>query len=328
MMRLKSLLRRQALALLGSAPVIGARMSLVKSRGMLTVLNLHRVGDDRASAYEALSPRLFEEMLRWLVRHYTITTFKELQYERSWRKPPMVLSFDDGYRDFIEVVAPILDKHGLGANQNIIPACVDSGRPPVTVIFQDFIGAAPAGLLREIAFPGLDARVDPDHRIRDAMRVSAALKARPIEWQKAALLALEPHMQRFSGFRPSAMMGVTEVRQVVASFEVGAHSFEHATMAAESEEYLQSDFERCTNWFGRVLGARPEIYAFPNGMATWRQCQAASHAGYPVVLLVGEQFSRPDNWCHHRFTFHAKSMAEARFRAAGAFSIPRDQESA
>jgi peptidoglycan/xylan/chitin deacetylase (PgdA/CDA1 family) len=46
-------------------------------------------------------------------------------------EPPLILSFDDGYKDFIEVVVRILERHRVIANQNIVVNSVESGRPPM-----------------------------------------------------------------------------------------------------------------------------------------------------------------------------------------------------
>jgi hypothetical protein len=40
------------------------------------------------------------------------------------------------------------------------------------------------------------------------------------------------------------------------------------------------------------------------------------------ILLVDEDFSSPGASLHRRFTFDARSVAEARFRATGAFKWP------
>ena len=95
-----------------------------------------------------------------------------------------MLSFDDGYKDFIEVAVPLLEKRRIRVNHNVVPGCVESGRPPMNVELQDFIASAPAALLRETPLPGMPQGADPDRRERSCLIASAALKAKPIAEQK------------------------------------------------------------------------------------------------------------------------------------------------
>jgi len=37
-------------------------------------------------------------------------------------RPAVVLSFDDGYQDFVEYAMPVLAKHGVKVNFNVCPA--------------------------------------------------------------------------------------------------------------------------------------------------------------------------------------------------------------
>lgn len=181
----RSLTRRAAFAVLGSDPALDVKLRAIASAGALTILNLHRVDDKHTSTYEAITPKLFDALVGWLAPRFRIVTFAELAEMKSDGKPPLILSFDDGYRDFVEVVMPILARHKVRVNQNVVPAAVASGKPPINVILQDFIGQAPANLLREIAFPGITGAIDPDDRIRAGLKVSAAIKNLRIREQKA-----------------------------------------------------------------------------------------------------------------------------------------------
>jgi peptidoglycan/xylan/chitin deacetylase (PgdA/CDA1 family) len=115
------------------------------------------------------------------------------------------------------------------------------------------------------------------------------------------------------------MMSRDEVREIAAVHEIGAHSFDHASMAAETDAYLADDLLRCRAYFGETLGAPVNVYAFPNGSCRDGQIDVVRDAGFEHVLLVGEDFSRTDAHIHKRFTMYAASRAEARFRATGGF---------
>jgi peptidoglycan/xylan/chitin deacetylase (PgdA/CDA1 family) len=113
------------------------------------------------------------------------------------------------------------------------------------------------------------------------------------------------------------MMRREHILQLIGEVEFGLHSFEHATMTAESEHYLRDDLSRCRIWWNELTGRDPEIYAFPNGAAEEHHVSIVCEAGYSTVLLVGEHLSRPNHNIHPRLTMFGRTGAEVRVRALG-----------
>jgi len=105
--------------------------------------------------------------------------------------------------------------------------------------------------------------------------------------------------------------------------EIGVHSWEHASMSMETDSYVAADAIQCYNWYRATFGRAPAVYAFPNGMAREGQAEIIRDAGFPHVLLTGENFSSVDEWQHRRFTFYAEDRSEARLRAVGTLCRPR-----
>jgi len=324
-MNARIFLKRCYFALVGRASDLKPRLEALASSGVLTVLNLHRIEDREEGPYRSLTPRLFGDWLGWLKTVFDIVTFGELGAHSSAGKPLLILSFDDGYKDFIETVAPMLEKNGLRANLNIIPDCADNGLPPMNGLLQDFISAAPVSLLRELRVHGMRGEINVDQRAAAGLRASSALKNRPIAEQRAIMETLKPLFERLDGHWVTPMMTTADVREVSKVHEIGAHSFEHASMSYETDAYLAADARRCRTWFRDRVGLDPQIYAFPNGSLREAQPAVVRKLGYPFVLDVGERFSRPDATLHSRFTFYADSFGEARFRTVGGRLDPRSQ---
>ena len=313
----KPFLKRLTFIALAAQPMLNHRLHKLTMSEGLTILNLHRVDDKKGSAYEAMHPDVFDELIGWLKKHFRIITFADLKRLKKSQKPLLILSFDDGYKDYIEIVAPILHKHGVMANQNIIPACVESGYPPMNVMLQDFIGTAPATLLRDIKLPEFEGIINPDARIKSGILASAVLKNKPIHEQKILFKKLEEYFMRFDRFQTTRVMNIEDIKQLLANHEIGVHSFEHATMTAESDDYLRRDVSHCSQWFEKTFECKTSIYAFPNGAANKNQLKITHNHGYNTVLMVGELFSQTKATCHSRFTMYAKTLPEARFRALG-----------
>jgi peptidoglycan/xylan/chitin deacetylase (PgdA/CDA1 family) len=296
-------------AALGNGPMLRRRLDRVRESGVTTILNLHRVGPDDGSSYRPLAASLFYELLRFVTREFAVVTFAELG--EPTRKPKLILSFDDGYRDFVTHAAPILKKHDVCANQNLIPKSVEIGLPPLNILAQDFVGKAPAELRAGLTIDGYSGPRDGSF----GQRLSYFIKMRSQAEQDRLADALLPQFCAWHEFKPTPMMNAEEVRSI-AEHELGAHSWAHASMEFESDDYLDEDVRRCADWFEATLGTPMTIYAFPNGSCREGQAKQVLSQGVEHVLLVGDGFDRGGP-VHQRFTFDARSPSEARFKALG-----------
>ncbi|MBK6511932.1 MAG: polysaccharide deacetylase family protein [Haliea sp.] len=263
------------MSLLANSLALHAKLRIISAAKSLTILCLHRVAEPSNSGYGALSPELFDELLGWLKPRFNIITFAELGQQDDDPRPPLTLSFDDGYSDFYEIAMPILGRHGLKANQNVIPGCIESGLPPINVMVQDFLMSAPEKLLSEIKFPGHPAGFSQLDRARLALRMSATLKAKPMVEQQQILADLTPLFDRFDDFRTTPMMTRAQVAEIAGVHEIGAHSWEHASMSVESNDYVVEDARRCRSIW-RTLEPHTHLsMPFPTVCCVrsrWMQC--------------------------------------------------------
>src|SRR5205814_4383346 len=74
----------------------------------------HRVSDEADAMWPPMKPSLFSEIIGSLTRNFSVVTLEDYLGNpttfQSKRKIATVL-FDDGYKDNIEVAAPILNKY-------------------------------------------------------------------------------------------------------------------------------------------------------------------------------------------------------------------------
>ena len=90
--------------------------SLTVPRGV-PVLMYHSIGDERDNDAVISKERFIEQMEFLYKNHYNPLTLDELEGYISQGKPlpekPVVLTFDDGYRDTFDVAMPILKQYGF-----------------------------------------------------------------------------------------------------------------------------------------------------------------------------------------------------------------------
>ena len=306
---MREVLKRIAFNGLANPFRLRRRLNKLAATRAVTILNLHRVAKDDGSDYRPLSPALFEDLLRFCRHRFAFRTFADLHLPTN--QPRLILSFDDGYRDFFENALPLLERYRVRVNHNIIPACSDKGSPPLNVVTQDFIGRAPLAAVEALDVPGFGTVTTGV-----GWKLSHFLKSQPMVEQHRLADHLAPQFGMVPGFAPTPMMTIEQLKHVAMRHEIGAHSFEHASMAHESDDYLRRDWQRCRLWFRDRLGLDVTIYALPNGSARDTQVALLQQEGVRHVLLVGERFGG-EGPVHHRFTFDGHSAAEIRVRALG-----------
>ena len=305
-----------ALALCGRDAALLRR---IEREDLVVVVNVHQVSPHANPFWNPLHPKTFEELLIYLKRHFVVTGFTDDAPPRRER-PRAILSFDDGYFDFVEYAMPLLQKHGIRANQNVIISCVESGLPPWNVRLYDFLKLAPRSVINDIALPGFLHRLtgdDDDSKTRFGLALSRFLKNRPREAREGLWPAIEAVMAKAGVVGGTRMMSVDDVRQAAAVHEIGAHSFSHESMEFESNDFFEEDLDRCFAFFRDRLHLPLTIYAFPNGSHRREQIEMLRGRGIRHILLVDEKFGKAGNFVWPRFTMYGHSGPEVRFRALG-----------
>jgi peptidoglycan/xylan/chitin deacetylase (PgdA/CDA1 family) len=303
-----------------SAMVLGGvhKWLLRRAAGKVGVLCLHDVSPVHNPYNAPLHPRHFDELLRFINRHAYVRGLCDEPVKRGDR-PEIVVSFDDGYRTFVDYALPILKKYGVRANQNVVPACVESGRPNWEVALGDVMVAAPREKLASISLPGLALRADlrsDRQKAQFANKLSIFLKRRTPE-ERAPLLA-EVHRALASVEHTSTKMMTRD--QVVAcakEHDVGAHSWSHEAMEWQSEDFFEEDTSRCAAYFDEVLGRPMTIYAFPSGSyRAWHIAQLRRRR-IAHILLVETQWVDCAGDTYARLPIAATSRAETMLQAVG-----------
>ena len=93
------------------------------------ILRYHRVNSDKNPfSIEAIPPRLFDEQMAYLRKHFSVLSFHELlqgSQERSLPSNSVAVTFDDGYRDNYTFALPILKKYRIPATIFLTTGCIE-----------------------------------------------------------------------------------------------------------------------------------------------------------------------------------------------------------
>lgn len=92
----------------------------------------HRIGEGRGPLYPGVALHDFEACCAFLARHYRVLPLAELA-ERSRNREPLAdalaITFDDGYRDNLDLALPVLEKYGLPATVFLATSAIGTDQP-------------------------------------------------------------------------------------------------------------------------------------------------------------------------------------------------------
>lgn len=286
----------------------------------IAVLNLHRISPVQNPFWSPLHPEIFEELLKFLQKNFEVCLFGELNFFKDSKKPVAVLSFDDGYYDFIEYGLPILEKYKMRANMNIIPQCAESRKPIWNVRLYDFLNSAPRNLINEIKLPDFDVTLSDESRqtkLNFGLKISKYLKQRPRKEREEIWNQIEPFLEKADVENPTRMMTANEIKQISDETEIGVHSFSHESMGFEENDFFEDDFDGCRKYFDEKLAIPLTIYAFPNGSYRSEQIDFLRRNAIKQILLVDEKFAELEADVFTRLTVYGDNRAEIKMKSLG-----------
>ena len=258
-------------------------------------------GADRALYGNTVNIREFESHLDYLVKRFAPISgahfIAALTEGKSLPRNPVVVTFDDGYRNNFTHAAPILLRKGVPAVFHLTTGYVGSQ----AILWPDEILLrvldwpestlnAPAGSFR------LPGPADWSERFRVAKDISQACKRVPAESRDEFLTSLRsktpPIPSRYDS-EAHDFMNWTEARRLAEQgFELGSHTVSHPILTGLTAGMLAAELRESRATIERQTGSSCTLIAYPNGSrddysdAVIRETEKA---GYRVAFSVEDR---------------------------------------
>ncbi len=263
------------------------------------ILMYHSIAEDAEAAEidprNRMSPAEFTRQMEFLARHRQVISISELASHIEERRPlsplSVVLTLDDGYRDNLEVAAPILKRLGLSAIIYLPTALITSGEKPWADQLYRMFRQRQRDSLH--ALNGRSLRFDLGSR-KDCRAAFAHTSALLIAAEPAArgkILAAIKRQLEPSGdanTRPLDWDLLRRMRTDYPLIEIGLHSDNHIDLTAHNPEIVRSELRVSADTCRRELGVRAEHFAYPYNRhnAVFRQLVAES--GFRTAVCSSE----------------------------------------
>jgi peptidoglycan/xylan/chitin deacetylase (PgdA/CDA1 family) len=243
-------------------------LTLLSGRRTLSILIYHRVLPipDPLFPHEVTAPD-FDTQMRALVATFQVLPLTEAVERLRNRSLPVravCVTFDDGYRDNLEVALPILRKHGVPATVFIATDFLDGGRMWNDTVIEAVRRANGAELdLRPL---GLDYW--PMTTLEARRTAIAALLPQLKHRQFETRARLVDEIANIAGVElPDDLMLASEQVRVLhrEGVEIGAHTRSHPILATMDDGQAREQIISSKHRLEELLSAPVRLFAYPNG---------------------------------------------------------------
>jgi peptidoglycan/xylan/chitin deacetylase (PgdA/CDA1 family) len=259
-----------------------------RNRRALTALMFHRVlpaGSEALAQSErefAFSVEGFQTTLDFVARHYNVVDLARVKaaIDGQGRLPdcPLLITFDDGWRDTIEYAMPELQKRGLPALLFLVTEVIDLDQPrwwqdAAVAVLADSV-AAPQ-LLMALGMP-VDALTQPGF----SQHVAAKLAGMPEVERRRVIHQVDPLvLEKIDGRQ---MMDAEDLsRWTENGFQLGGHGHTHSPIAYAIDP--RTEVTECRDRI-RSLGLDVLSLSYPHGVKSDASRALLKDAGFELVF--------------------------------------------
>jgi peptidoglycan/xylan/chitin deacetylase (PgdA/CDA1 family) len=249
----------------------GFAQSLTPRKPGCTVLMYHRVGA-AADPFPNLDVASFRAQMEWLVRNCNVIAPGQLRERACSRshgpRPDVLVTFDDGYRDYHEHAYPVLRRLGIPAINFLCTRFVDD--PTLVGWWDRLYLAINATTKRRAAFPWAPSHVFDLTKSGKATFLRASkeyIKRQPeLAKEETTQSILDVLDVEASAVRaPRQTMTWDEVREASDLTYWGGHTHNHVIVSRLDAPELETEIRTCRDRIAAETGRVPEMFAYPNG---------------------------------------------------------------
>lgn len=275
----------------------------LRNRECLTVLMFHRVlPEDLAERFGAdpeytVTPELLAGILDFCKRHHSPVGLEDVLASREGIRPlppyPVVITFDDGWKDNLDYAHPVLQAAGVPW---VLFAATDAVASPA-IWWQEVLewalrsGRASHDELWLAASGSGNAKTAPVRALSLLLRFGAL----PVEKRDAILEPYAAAMREIYG--SNIALSAEELRRLRQdSVGIGAHGSSH--MPLSLVDHADKDVAAAREWLAANVDVTTEnSISFPHGRYDNRTARIARDAGYRLLFTSDPVLNQcPQGW--------------------------------
>ena len=261
--------------------VSAASRAVFPKRGAV-VFYAHRLATDSLGFLLALRPDWFEQQIAHLARHYRFIPLTELAEHYATGTPipknTAVMTFDDGFKDNLDVGLPILRKYGVPATIFVVTRSAETGELPWPQRLGYVYQHAPAASL------GLAESVTYEERRQAFLKVRSNMFPLLREDRDDYIQGLA---DKHGVTLPMDKVLRWDDLREMATYDVvsAAHTYSHPWLGFIPREEVRRELERCQNDLRDNLGLENTPFCFPAGSCNPGLVEIVKEMGFSCSFL-------------------------------------------
>lgn len=266
----------------------------VKQKNYGIVLCLHRVSNNVDILFPPLKTQVFDDLVKYLSKNFNVCNTEDFfNLEKKNNKIKVLISFDDGYKDFIQNALPIVKKYNVPVVHNIIIEAVEKDLIPWTQQVNDIINLmyfnGDYGVFKLFNYD-ITISKDLKQTIKSGMKIYQELLAVSCEER----LRFIKELKKLSGFNYSQnqMMNWDDINTCLNNnVEIGSHSYTHDILSTiNNKNQLENEIDNSKKVIEKKTNTRVNTIAFPNGDFNENVKNIAKKSGYKYLFSTQENY--------------------------------------
>lgn len=259
--------RNIAFKLLYHLKVGNILLKMNRKKNLVPVLVMHKVIPEYDATWPGIHPLLFEQILTLLKKHYTILPISDLYSKPAHELTnACFITFDDGYKDYLDYAYPILKRHNVPSALFVLPYQISNKGHIWTSTISFFIKHY---TFNEIANFFLERGILIDDNRDDYFHLNLDISRKLCKIEHAQRITiindLREKFKADSRIIENELLSFDELRALDPKLtEIESHSLTHPSFKIETDEtFINTELKESKEILEKELQKEVKAFAFP-----------------------------------------------------------------